>query len=38
VMSDDVDPDRVSATFALGEHASDGRHLRSYVLEGRVSG
>jgi hypothetical protein len=38
VTTDDVDVGRTSATFAVSEHAGDGRRLRSYELEARVSG
>lgn len=38
VTSSDVDLAASSATFAIGEHARDGRRLRSYVLEARVAG
>jgi hypothetical protein len=36
--TDDVDLALSSASFAVSEHAPDGRRLRSYELEARVSG
>ena len=36
--TDDVDLALSSASFAVSEHARDGRRLRSYELEARVSG
>jgi hypothetical protein len=38
VTTDDVDLAAASATLLAGEHARDGRRLRSYELEARVSG
>jgi hypothetical protein len=38
ITTGEVDLDRSSAVFAVGEHARDGRRLRSYELEARVSG
>lgn len=33
-----VDPDRSQAVFMVSEHGADGRRLRAYELEARVSG
>jgi hypothetical protein len=38
VTTDDVDVAAASAAIVAGEHARDGRRLRSYELEARVSG
>jgi hypothetical protein len=38
ITTHDVDPDDASATLVAAEHAGDGRRLRSYELEARVSG
>jgi hypothetical protein len=38
VTTDDVDLSDASASLVAGEHARDGRRLRSYELEARVSG
>lgn len=38
VTTEDVDLDRASATLAVSEHARDGRRVRAYELEARVSG
>jgi hypothetical protein len=38
VTGEDVDLDRASAALAVSEHARDGRRVRSYELEARVSG
>jgi hypothetical protein len=38
VTTDDVDPAAASATLVVGEHGRDGRRLRSYEVEARVSG
>ena len=38
VTTSDVDLETASAAFSVSEHARDGRRLRSYELEARVSG
>jgi hypothetical protein len=38
VVAGDVDLESASAAFSVSEHARDGRRLREYVLEARVSG
>jgi hypothetical protein len=38
VATEDVDLVNASAAFSVSEHAQNGRRLRSYVLEARVSG
>jgi hypothetical protein len=38
VVTSEVDLERSRATFAVSEHASDGRRLRAFRIETQVAG